>query len=57
MVKIKFRHLLFKKSGYYYHPSAWMRRSGFLPEALGKDLAAAVERAEQLNAEWDAMRA
>ncbi len=56
MGKIKVRHLRVKASGFYFEPSSLMKAAGFRAEALGMDLAVAVARCNELNAEWDAIR-
>ena len=57
MGSFKIRHLIENVSGYYFQPSAAMRRGGFRAEALGKDMAQALARAEELNSQWDRVRA
>lgn len=44
-------------AGFYYQATPAMRAAGILSESLGRDRAAAVARAEALNASWDAARA
>jgi integrase len=56
MGKPHVRHLVEQKSGYYFQPSKSMRKHGFNSEPLGTGLAAAVTRAEELNAEYDIIR-
>lgn len=53
MGKHKIRHLVPKNGRYFFQPSKALREAGYQPEPLGKDLAAAIARAEELNAEWD----
>ena len=57
MGKIKVRHLIEKPSGFYFQPSKSMKLAGFHNESLGRDAGAAVVRAEELNHEWDQVRA
>lgn len=56
MVSVKIRHLVKKPSGYYWQPSKAALALGFRAEGLGKVEAAAVKRAEELNANLDAER-
>jgi integrase len=42
---------------WYYKPSKLMRDHGYFNEPLGTDEAAAVQRAEELNTQWDRDRA
>lgn len=53
MVSVKIRHLVKKPSGYYWQPSKAALALGFRAEGLGKVEAAAVRRAEELNAKLD----
>lgn len=57
MVTVKIRHLRERASGYYFQPSAVMRKAGFYPEPLGKQMATAIQRVHELNMEWDRVRA
>ena len=57
MARIQVRHLRRKGRGYYFEPSASMRRAGFKPEPLGPDAAKAHARCDELNAQWDIIRA
>src|SRR5258708_34382790 len=41
-------------SGYYWEPSIRLKRLGFIPEPLGKDLGRAVAQAKALNTEASA---
>ncbi len=50
------RHFVIRPSGFYYQATPTMRRAGITSEALGKEMAAAVARAEALNAAWDDAR-
>lgn len=50
MGAIKVQYLRQKPSGYYWEPSRKLKLLGFHQEPLGRDLAAAVRRAEELNA-------
>jgi hypothetical protein len=60
MARMKVRHLVAKKLKlgelFYWQPSAELRAEGWRPVPLGKDLAAAITRAEELNADVDAWR-
>lgn len=44
-------HVRVTPSGYYWAPSIRLKRLGFAPECLGKDLIQAVSRAKTLNVE------
>lgn len=57
MGNIKVRHLISKPSGFYFQPSKSMKIAGFHNESLGRDAGGAVARAEDLNREWDQIRA
>jgi integrase len=62
MATLKIRHLVAKpnKAGttrFYWQPSADLRAGGWRVQPLGRDHAAAIEKAESLNAEVDAWRA
>ncbi len=50
------RHFVIRPSGFYFQATPTMRRSGIVSEALGKEITAAVARAEALNAAWDEIR-
>lgn len=52
----KVPYLVAKSTGYHWQPSKTMRGLGFDPEALGKDLGAAVTRAREMNRAWRAFR-
>ena len=56
MGKFQVRYLIEKPSGYYYRATPAMKRAGIFSEALGRNLAAAIARAERLNDRWDAIR-
>ena len=53
---IRVRHLVRRGGGFYFQPSASMRRAGYVAEPLGSDESEAVSRAQALNAEWDTIR-
>ena len=57
MATLKVRHMVTRRGGYYFQATAAMRGAGLASEPLGRDLAAAIARAEQLNALWDEIRA
>lgn len=50
------RHFVIRRSGFYYQATPAMRRAGITSEALGKEMTAAVARAESLNSAWDDIR-
>lgn len=62
MASIKIRHLVAKPNAdgtarYYWQPSKDLRAGGWRVQPLGRDASAAMQKAEQLNAEVDAWRA
>jgi integrase len=62
MATLKVRHLISRanKDGtrrFYWQPSADLRAGGWRVQPLGRDEAAAIAKAEQINAEVDAWRA
>lgn len=57
MARFKVRHLHQNASGFYFKTTPAMRQAGMVSEALGQDIGPAIERAEQLNALWDEIRA
>ncbi len=50
------RHFVIRPSGIYFQATPAMKRAGIFSEALGKEITAAVARAEALNASWDQIR-
>jgi integrase len=56
MAALKVRRLVQRNGSYYFQANAAMRKAGIHSEALGAVLHTAVARAEELNAEWDAIR-
>ena len=50
MGQVKVRHLVKQPSGWYFQATPAMRALGVFSEALGTDTAAAITRAEVLNA-------
>jgi hypothetical protein len=57
MATMKVRHLVEKSGGrFYWQPAAPLRRAGWRPVRLHGDAAAAIAKAEALNAEVDAWR-
>lgn len=60
MTRINIRHMLKKKlasgTAYYFNPTRPMKEAGLVPQALGRDLSAAIEAAERLNRTWDELR-
>lgn len=56
MARMKVRHVIHKPSGWYWNPSKSARALGFRPEALGKDEAGALIRAQALNLRLDEER-
>lgn len=60
MGSFKVRHLVGKPhrnpTSYYFQPSKAMKTGGYRAENLGKDLATAIARVNELNAQWDAER-
>ena len=56
MIKIRVRRMVERGGKFYYQASPAMRAVGIFSEALGADMGAAVARAEELNAAWDAVR-
>ena len=50
------RHFLVKPSGFYFQATPAMKRAGIVSEALGREMTAAIARAESLNAAWDEIR-
>jgi hypothetical protein len=50
------RHFLVKPSGFYFQAPPAMKRAGIASEPLGKEMTAAIARAEALNAAWDEIR-
>jgi hypothetical protein len=62
MAQLKIRHLVAKPNRdgtarFYWQPSADLRAGGWKVQPLGRDQAAAIAKAETLNAEVDAWRA
>lgn len=53
---VKIRHMRPRASGWYFVPSAAMKRAGYASEPLGKDPIKAAARAQELNQEWDRAR-
>ena len=56
MATMKVRHFVERSGAYYFQATPAMRRAGIHSEALGSELHAALLRAEEINAEWDAIR-
>lgn len=56
MGTVKIRHLVRKGAGWYWQPSRTALAAGFRAEALGRNQAEAIRRAEELNAALDAER-
>lgn len=54
MGRIDVKRLRYKAGAYYWQPTPAIRRLGFAPEPLGKDMAVAVRRAEALNRDVEA---
>jgi integrase len=50
------RHFLVKPSGFYFQTTPAMKQAGITSEPLGKEMTAAIARAEALNAAWDEIR-
>ena len=50
------RHFVIRPSGFYFQATPAMKRAGIFSEALGKEITAAVARAQALNAAWDQIR-
>ncbi len=50
------RHFVIRPSGFYFQATPAMKRAGIFSEALGKEITAAVARAQALNAAWDEIR-
>jgi integrase len=50
------RHFLVKPSGFYFQATPAMKRAGISSEPLGREMTAAIARAEALNAAWDEIR-
>src|SRR5438105_3443683 len=50
-VKLSIPYFRTTPSGYYWEPSIRLKRLGFTPQPLGKDLGRAVVQAKTLNAE------
>ncbi len=44
------RHFLVKPSGFYFQATPAMKQAGITSEPLGKEMTAAIARAEALNA-------
>lgn len=57
MATLKVRHLVEKSGRFYWQPAAPLRAAGWRPMRLHGDQAAAIAKAEALNAEVDAWRA
>jgi integrase len=53
-LKVRIPYLRATPSGFYWEPSLRLKRLGFTPEALGKDLVNAVARAKALNTQAEA---
>ena len=56
MGKIRVRHFVEKPSGLYFQATPAMKAAGIHSESLGRDMTAALARAEFLNGEWDRIR-
>lgn len=56
MGQFNIRHLREKKGGFYWEPSASLKRLGYYSHPLGKNIAEAIKRAEHWNREADKTR-
>ena len=54
MGTVDVRHFVERNGAYYFQATAPMRRAGIHSEPLDRNLAKAIERAQYLNAQWDA---
>ncbi len=56
MGTVKIKHLVERNGAFYFQATPAMRQAGVFSEPLGQNRVKAIERAEFLNAEWDAAR-
>ena len=56
MGTVKIKHLVERNGSFYFQATPTMRQAGVFSEPLGHNRVKAIERAEFLNAEWDAAR-
>lgn len=56
MGQFNIRHLRKKKGGYYWEPSASLKKIGYYSQPLGKNIAEAIKKAEHWNRDADKTR-
>ncbi len=56
MGTVKIKHLVERNGAFYFQATPAMRQAGVFSEPLGRNRVKAIERAEFLNAQWDAVR-
>ena len=56
MGQFNIRHLREKKGGFYWEPSASLKKAGYFSQPLGKNIAEAIKKAEHWNRDADKTR-